>query len=232
VQALQLSSNNHGKPRLESARGLHFSVAHTQGALLCAVTLDGDVGVDIELRNRVDDKPSSSVERLAQRYFSADEHAALCALPDDASKRARFVELWTLKEAYVKALGRGIAAAPLAGFSMRVARASGSSLVGRIHLEHGVSSHFAPELYTRATHAGQQTELCGWHFWLLNLCSQTTEGDGGIGDDHVAAVCAPCIAPNRSPLLRCWRALPTVHERSVHLAPVAEGRTATACAAT
>ncbi|GAQ92518.1 Holo-ACP synthase [Klebsormidium nitens] len=33
------------------------------------------------------------------------------------ARHSRFVELWTLKESFVKAIGKGIAAAPLSGFS-------------------------------------------------------------------------------------------------------------------
>lgn len=233
-QALKLSTNGHGKPRLESSAGLHFSVAHTPGAIVCAVTADGDVGVDIELRARAQSMSASSVERLAKRYFSAEEHGELCALQDEASKRARFVELWTLKEAYVKALGRGIAAAPLSGFSMTLSPPSApDASVRRIHLTHGASSRFAPELYTRAPDTmpplaggtAQRTALCGWHFWLLQL--------GASADDHVAAVCAPCATPDTGPVLRCWRTLPTVRDVAVALDDatlLAQGRAAAACA--
>lgn len=45
--------------------------------------------------------------RLAERYFHPDEYAALLASPA-AARAARFILLWTAKEAYVKALGLGL----------------------------------------------------------------------------------------------------------------------------
>jgi 4'-phosphopantetheinyl transferase len=61
------------------------------------------VGVDIESGTR--QRPWLA---LAQRYFTPREYAALAALPPGRLASA-FVELWSCKEAVVKALGRGIA---------------------------------------------------------------------------------------------------------------------------
>jgi 4'-phosphopantetheinyl transferase len=52
---------------------------------------------------------------LADRYFSRSEAAAVAVIPPDQRERM-FMELWTLKEAYVKAVGRGLSH-PLDSFS-------------------------------------------------------------------------------------------------------------------
>jgi phosphopantetheinyl transferase (holo-ACP synthase) len=205
-------SNAHGKPFVEGHPGVHFSVAHAPGALLCAVSGDGDVGVDVELQGRTQDRAFSSLARLARRYFSAAEQAELAGLPGEGAQRARFLELWTLKEAYVKALGRGIAAAPLSGFSVSLVPGQDMAQphVRRIRLDHG--AHASPDMYTRAaTHAeaGGHAPVHSWHFQLLLLHGDTQAGP------HVAAVCCPCAAPDAAPLLRCWRVLPGVRDVAI-----------------
>jgi 4'-phosphopantetheinyl transferase len=83
------------------ARALDFNLAHTEGLVTMAVGR-ARVGVDAE---RVDPRVNLAV---ARRYFSAVESAALDSLPPERRAR-RFQRLWTLKEAYLKALGTGIA---------------------------------------------------------------------------------------------------------------------------
>ncbi len=94
-----------GKPSLvEDARApaLSFSLSHTRGLVACAIAGGGDVGIDVEgVDRRVD-------AGLAQRFFSEPENRALAACPTEAARTARFLELWTLKEAYLKAIGVGL----------------------------------------------------------------------------------------------------------------------------
>jgi 4'-phosphopantetheinyl transferase len=110
-----------GKPMLSAdlaaAAGLRFNLAHTEGLVACAVSRIGDVGVDVEaLRHHRDELG------IARRYFSPAEAADLehCA---PADRPVRFIELWTLKEAYIKAVGAGLLL-PLDGFTFRFDGAS------------------------------------------------------------------------------------------------------------
>lgn len=93
-----------GRPFIASgqAPGLDFNIAHTVGMVVMAAGFEVRVGVDVEALAR-----RRSME-IARRYFSSREIAGLEALPVDAQAR-RFLELWTLKEAYLKAIGTGIA---------------------------------------------------------------------------------------------------------------------------
>jgi 4'-phosphopantetheinyl transferase len=92
-----------GRPSLAHGHGLDvdFNLAHTRGLVAMALGRDVRVGIDVERFER-----RRSLE-IARRYFSAREIAAFEALPDELRPR-RFVELWTLKEAYLKAIGTGI----------------------------------------------------------------------------------------------------------------------------
>lgn len=85
------------------ALGLHFSVSHTPGLVACLVSDSGEVGIDVEGAGRVPD-----VFKLAAVVCSGAEIDTLKRLPPIAAE-ARFYELWTLKEAYAKARGTGLA---------------------------------------------------------------------------------------------------------------------------
>jgi 4'-phosphopantetheinyl transferase len=102
-----------GRPEIsapQAALELRFNLSHTRGLVACAVTLNRAIGVDVEHIDR-------RVELLgvAHRVFSPREIAGLEMLSGDA-QRVRFFELWTLKEAYVKAIGKGLAG-PLGAIS-------------------------------------------------------------------------------------------------------------------
>lgn len=109
-------SNDHGKPRIDPGAGpaeLCFSLSHTKGLCAVAVTKKGEIGVDVEQA----DRPVRAGE-LGRRFFSPEENAALKKLP--ASRlREQFLLYWTLKEAYIKALGKGLSH-PLDSFSLHL----------------------------------------------------------------------------------------------------------------
>lgn len=95
-----------GKPALPADAAertrLSFNLAHTDGLVACCVARDADVGIDVEaIDRRVDPR------RLAARFFSRAEVAELERCPEPL-RHIRFIEIWTLKEAYVKALGEGL----------------------------------------------------------------------------------------------------------------------------
>ena len=104
----------HGRPEIAApATTLHFNIAHSAGLVVCALSHTHTVGVDVEdlLRG------SQTDPALVARYCTPRE-AAVVAAPTEGW-RARFLEFWTLKEAYLKARGLGIAL-PLAelGFTL------------------------------------------------------------------------------------------------------------------
>ncbi|MEJ0100705.1 MAG: 4'-phosphopantetheinyl transferase superfamily protein [Pseudomonadota bacterium] len=81
---------------------------------------------------------------LVQRYFSAAEIAAWEALPQEPREQA-FFNLWTRKEAYVKALGRGLSL-PLHSFDVSHENGSAARVCCAVPnlpamLERGVSRH-------------------------------------------------------------------------------------------
>ncbi len=108
------SRNAWGRPEVAGPAvlgGVRFSLSHAPGCIACAVARDAEIGFDVE-----DTARRRSDRAIAERFFSAREASALRATPDDLRPR-RFLETWTLKEAYVKARGRGLSI-PFDSFSV------------------------------------------------------------------------------------------------------------------
>ncbi|BCJ33543.1 4'-phosphopantetheinyl transferase [Actinocatenispora thailandica] len=96
------AGGDHGKPYLEGAPGLDYSVSHAGRLVLLAWSPGCRVGVDVEwLDRRLD--PAL----LGARTLAAAEQAGLDALPA-ADRPAEFLRLWTRKEAAVKLAGHGL----------------------------------------------------------------------------------------------------------------------------
>lgn len=110
----RFASGEKGKPRLDKplagAVPLGFNLSHTPGATVVGVAKKGRIGVDMEQA----DRPARAGE-LVKRFFSPEEKSLLEKLPP-GRLRTLFPRYWTLKEAYVKALGRGLSH-PLDSFS-------------------------------------------------------------------------------------------------------------------
>jgi 4'-phosphopantetheinyl transferase len=109
-----LVTNRYGRPELAAPTPppLGFNVSHTHGLVACAVTRTTDVGVDVECIER------RLTHDIADRFFARREVADLRALPDTDQPRV-FYDYWTLKEAYIKARGMGLAL-PLEHFAFRL----------------------------------------------------------------------------------------------------------------
>ena len=99
---LQFTIGDHGRPELAGLE-LRFNLTHTKGLAGCIVTRGMDCGVDAEAIDRRADH-----ELLSRKVFSETEQAAFLAAPA-AERYLRFFQMWTLKEAYIKARGLGMA---------------------------------------------------------------------------------------------------------------------------
>ena len=103
---LRFVAGVHGKPTawLDSGPApLSFNLSHTDGiAGLAAIVQPGrSIGFDLEpLSRRVN-------LAVADRFFTPAEIAWLRSLAEDA-RRDGFLRLWTLKEAFLKATGKGL----------------------------------------------------------------------------------------------------------------------------
>lgn len=94
----------HGRPTLAGVTNLSFSLSHS-GSFAVVALAEGEaqLGVDVEeVKSRV------RIDGLAARVLGADDLAAWRALSDSGDRLRSFLEAWTAKEAYLKALGTGI----------------------------------------------------------------------------------------------------------------------------
>jgi len=89
-----------GKPSLKGFPDFHFNVSHAMDWVVCAVSAEGPIGVDIE-------KMGEAEPEVAQLCFSPQELAEWNEQPGHL-RNEFFYELWTLKESYAKAIGKGL----------------------------------------------------------------------------------------------------------------------------
>jgi 4'-phosphopantetheinyl transferase len=131
---LRFGYQENGKPTLiENYAGIHFNLAHTEDLALVAVTRIGLVGVDVECV-----RPIKNVDELVARFFSPRESESFQKVSDER-KPAAFFNLWTRKEAMLKATGEGITRSLslvevsfLPGEAARVVAISGDAKAGEL----------------------------------------------------------------------------------------------------
>lgn len=103
--AIRFERGSHGKPRLAEIppdRGLVFNLSHSGDQALIAVGRDLALGVDLELR-----RPLRHMDGMASRVLAPSERDHWQALPE-TRRVGTFFDFWTAKEAFVKAVGRGL----------------------------------------------------------------------------------------------------------------------------
>jgi len=136
------STSEYGKPLIANDRrigaAISFNISHTNGLILIGITGAAGLGVDTENTSR-----TPPIE-VASQFFAPAEVCALNALPQTL-RAERFLEIWTLKESYIKARGMGMSI-PLQRFAFDLAPAGGIELFTE------------PEIADLAVR---------WHFWLL-----------------------------------------------------------------
>lgn len=91
-----------GKPFAPDLPDLQFNLSHAGADVLLAFARGEPLGVDLE---RVDRRVA--VDAIAARHFAPAEAAALARLAP-GPRRDAFLQLWTHKEAVLKALGEGL----------------------------------------------------------------------------------------------------------------------------
>ena len=93
----------HGKPVLAPGQAeLSFNLTHTEGLVAVAVSSGKAIGIDAESLDRRSINPAIGRDKFSPAEITwLESHAA----PDQA---AAFLRLWTAKEAFLKAIGKGL----------------------------------------------------------------------------------------------------------------------------
>ncbi len=118
-EQLVFSAGPYGKPYLLQHADNHtrenfklfFNLSHSHDMIILALTLEGEIGADIEYM-----RPIGDIDSIAQQFFSPEEYTNLVSLPEE-QKIAAFYTCWSRKEAVIKASGLGLAM-PLDSFSV------------------------------------------------------------------------------------------------------------------
>ena len=138
----QFQRNRYGRPEISRSGNLpplRFNLTHTRGLAACVINLSGDCGIDAE-RISLRHAPI----KVAMRMFSDAEYTELKTL-SNRDQLEYFFTRWTLREAYVKALGLGLS------FLTR-------DLTFTIHGEESIEV---------STHTGLEPEKQNWQFGLF-----------------------------------------------------------------
>jgi 4'-phosphopantetheinyl transferase len=160
-EELRFVYNDYGKPSLAGEDVLRFNMSHSHEIALVAVTRAAAVGVDVEhIRG------DFASEEIAKRFFSRLEVEVFGSLPAEA-RVAAFFRCWTRKEAYIKAIGKGLSQ-PLDRFDVTLAPDEPATLL-RADAE-DVSSWSLCDLEVGEGYAsalaveGALREICCWQF--------------------------------------------------------------------
>jgi 4'-phosphopantetheinyl transferase len=100
---LRIHKAEHGKPYLADYPDLAFNLSHTANKMVVAIAYNCDLGVDIEVC-----KTRTNLAALVDKCFAEEEKNYWQQLPESEQILA-FYRFWTRKEAFVKAIGRGVA---------------------------------------------------------------------------------------------------------------------------
>ncbi len=98
-QEINLVFGEKGKPHIGNLENVHFNISHSGHYVVCAVG-PAEIGIDVERVRKVN-------LRIAERFFSDAEIHDLMAR-DENDRMQYFITLWTIKESYLKAIGRGL----------------------------------------------------------------------------------------------------------------------------
>lgn len=146
--AWKFSKNDYGKPEIchpDIDLPIQFNLSHTNGLILCGITRNNAIGVDVEDTQRT---TRAALADLSS-YFSMQEIEDLNRLPTQ-QQMLRFFDYWTLKESYIKARGMGLAI-PLRQFSF----------------------HFVTDRLTRFSIDPQlKDDADQWRFWRIALTTR------------------------------------------------------------
>lgn len=107
--SIRFELNSYGKPKLSGVSNYHFNVSHSGDWVVCLVDNE-PVGVDVE-------RVQAFEEGIARSFFAEDEYRFVLEGAQDWERQLRFYQIWTAKESYIKAVGKGLSL-PLTNFSV------------------------------------------------------------------------------------------------------------------
>lgn len=105
AQEIQLGRHAKGKPFSLNDEGLYFNISNSGNYCVLAFTRNGEVGIDLE-----EVRPLADLDEMITKNFSFDERLYIRQKKEEELRR--FFFMWTVKEAYLKAVGIGMRIEP------------------------------------------------------------------------------------------------------------------------
>ena len=122
---LNMSVTKYGKPYFDGV-AFDFSVSHSYEYVAVAFS-NNSIGCDIEKERKINPK-------IAERFFTTKEYKHIKDIENSEERKSTFFKIWTLKESYIKAVGKGLAQ-PLNSFEVEVEKLKGGEItIGEYNL--------------------------------------------------------------------------------------------------
>lgn len=109
--SIKFNKGEFGKPFLENISDFYFNISHSVEWIICAIDME-NIGVDIEKIRNI------KYKEVAQNFFSEGEYRFIFS-NGEKEEQNNFFRVWTLKESYIKACGKGFAI-PLKDFGIDI----------------------------------------------------------------------------------------------------------------
>jgi len=98
-EEIKIGLGAYNKPYLINAEDIFFNLSHSGKWIYCGIG-DNELGVDVEIID-------NNYIEIARRFFAKSEYQYICQQSPENQKDF-FYKFWTLKESYVKAVGKGL----------------------------------------------------------------------------------------------------------------------------
>ncbi|WP_164931415.1 4'-phosphopantetheinyl transferase family protein [Longirhabdus pacifica] len=103
-ESISFEKNEFGKPQLKDGADIHFNLSHAGDWVVCGIA-EHPIGIDVEKKKDID------VLALSQRFFAKEESELLLNISDKQQQLEMFYTIWTLKESFIKHVGKGLSIA-------------------------------------------------------------------------------------------------------------------------
>lgn len=102
IKDIEFEKNKYGKLKVKGNNDIYFNISHSGDYAIVGIS-DSEIGIDIEIYKGA----KHEVVDLAKRYYTEDEYNWILSF-DEAERIKAFYKIWTLKESYVKFVGKGL----------------------------------------------------------------------------------------------------------------------------
>ncbi|MCD4734424.1 MAG: 4'-phosphopantetheinyl transferase superfamily protein [Bacteroidales bacterium] len=138
-EKIRIERHKKGKPYLADYPSLRFNISNSGKRVVFAFSIDEEIGIDLEYIRKLSD-----LDELIMKNFTPDERAYIEKTATD--KQYRFFKFWTVKEAYLKAIGEGMRLTPdNLEFSVENGKYKLQTISGVFEHEDRIFEDFSPE---------------------------------------------------------------------------------------